>query len=133
MTVQILHPVWFYSGLAFLLLAITQLLRTKVFLQRAVFAEGQIIELRMKSGSEGPIYAPIVTFNGPSGPVQFESKYASSPSGWKVGDLVSVAYDPADPTNASIRSFMPLWFGAIMASVVGIFCLIYGMGLLPQS
>lgn len=51
-----------------------------------------------------------VEFRGPSrdGPVRLDE-----------GDTVDVLYDPEDPTDARVDSFMGLWFAATMLWVVG--------------
>ena len=71
-------------------------------------------------------YYPIIQFSTRDGVViRFSSAVHSSSFG--VGDSVAVDYDPNNPHNASIGSFVGRWFDAELAGVVGGILLLIGI------
>ncbi len=58
---------------------------------------------------------PILEFRTRRGePIRIEGKISSSPSPYDVGERVSVFYDPADPADALIDTFIERWFVALL-------------------
>ncbi|MFC1878813.1 DUF3592 domain-containing protein [Chloroflexota bacterium] len=98
------------------------------FYQRRKFAgrqpaEGQVIELvreMFNPGSPG-IYCPVVRFAAPSGEeIEFKSEHGSRPSMYKVGQKVTVLYDPANPEQAEIRSKVGRWLVPAVMTFIGL-------------
>ena len=87
-------------------------------------AEGEVIELVRRGfnpGSPG-IYCPVVRFRAPDGEeYEFESEHGSRPAMHKVGQTVTVLYDPADPENAEIRSALTRWLVPGLMIAIGLF------------
>lgn len=96
--------------------------KTKNFLQVALRAEGQIIELQARHDSNGTIYTPIVEYTHEDGKkYSFKHSVSSSHPSYQVGDEVSVLYVREAPTNARIDAG-PLWnyLVSILVGAVGL-------------
>jgi len=63
-------------------------------------------------------YYPLVEFSTDDGTViRFTNAVRSS--FWGIGDSVAVAYDPANPNNASIDGFAGRWFLSGLSGLIG--------------
>ncbi len=72
-------------------------------------------------------YRPVVRFKPHKGrTVTFTSGPSSRPAPYAAGDKVKVFYNPDNPAEAQINSFVTLWFSTLMLAFFGLFCL--GMG-----
>jgi Protein of unknown function (DUF3592) len=70
---------------------------------------------------------PVVRFvTGDGRTVEFESQAASNLAP-KIGQQVTVLYDPTNPKEAKIKSFMMLWALPVIFTVLGVFLLIPGL------
>lgn len=90
-------------------------------------AEGVVIDVVGQRGSRGKVtYRPIVAFTDQTGQRRsFASKVSSSPPSYERGEKVTVLYDPANPADATIDSFVERYLGALMFGIMGaIFTLI---------
>lgn len=105
---------------------------TREFVASAEVADGKVVELNYQSSSDGGAYYPVVRFKPVGGvEIEFESGLGSSPASYDRGESVSVLYDPSDPDNAEINSFMALWFAPIVVGFMGtVFSAIGGGGCL---
>ena len=85
--------------------------------------EGEVIAMESEiynPGSPG-IYCPVVRFHTPDGAeYEFQSEHGSRPSMYKVGQKVTVLYDPADPQRAAIRSQVGRWLVPIVMGFLGL-------------
>ncbi|APB33072.1 hypothetical protein GlitD10_0758 [Gloeomargarita lithophora Alchichica-D10] len=129
---------WIFGGIfagigsIFLALGFGFFQHTRSFLATAATTTGEVIALERRRSSN--VYYPVVKFVGSDGePVRFEGQVGSTPPAFRVGQMVEVLYNPAQPQSARIRSFMELWFGAtIFAGIGGVFFLIGGVSLVSQ-
>ncbi len=83
--------------------------------------------LRINATEQNRIsYFPIVAFQTQEGkPIHFESNVGAGGYGpYEVGDEVEVLYDPKNPTDARINSFIQLWLIGIFPLVLGGFFLV---------
>lgn len=95
---------------------------TSDFLGNAVSAPGVVIDLeaRWDSDDGGYTYYPRVWFATEGGrPYEFTGDGGSSPASFDVGEEVRVLFDPADPSQARIDSFMQLWFTPLLLAGMG--------------
>jgi hypothetical protein len=100
--------------------------KVKAFADRALSAEGTVIELR---GSE--TYRPVVEFTAASGQRRtFAHGVSSSPPAFDVGERVTVLYDPEDPRDARIAGTFSLWFLPIVLGGMGAVFALIGGGIL---
>jgi len=90
------------------------------FVDRAVHADGVVVALRQVGASNTRRYA-IVEFQTPSGlRSQFQS---NAPGGmmprFRIGERVDILYDPRDPSDARIHSFVDLWGLSLCLGCIG--------------
>ena len=110
-------------GKVFILLGIVGLIASGVLAMvekqgpRTALATGRIVAAE---------YNPLIEFTAADGAViRFNNAVHSS--FWSDGDSVPIAYDPANPQNASIDSFAGRWFLAGLTGMLGGFFLLTGI------
>lgn len=113
-----------FSTIGVLMLAGSLLIyaNTSRFVGHAAEANGRVIGLDRSSGSSnsGSTYRPVVEFTSAAGKrIEFTSNVGSNPPAHRVGESVTVLYDPTDPYQARIKSFFSLWFGFLMVLILG--------------
>lgn len=116
-----------FGGIALLLLVIAAL--TGVSIARRLAAEqravAQVVEMVERKNSEGSIfYYPMVAFDLPNGERQkVQLGEGSWPPAHRVGDLVTVLYQPANPLDARIASgdgTVALWTWTVVTGLLGV-------------
>lgn len=117
---HILPLIFLLIGLGLLAGCAYLIRKTRLFLERAMETPGRVVEMRAVSDSDGTTHMPVVEFTAPSGDrAQFESGFSSSPPSYRVGDAVTVLYDPQNFKDARIRSFLSLWIAPLLFGVLG--------------
>lgn len=92
-------------------------------------AQGTVVAVESYRSNRGKVaYYPIVAFVDQTGRQrQFASKVSSNPPSYARGDEVRVLYDPANPGDAMIDSFVDRYLGALVFGIMGaIFTVIGG-------
>jgi hypothetical protein len=116
-----------FGGIAALMLVIAIL--TGVSTARRLAAEesavAQVIEMTERKSSEGGIfYYPVVAFDLPNGQRQrVQLGEGSWPPAHRVGDLVTVLYQPANPLDTRIASgggTVALWTWTIVTGALAV-------------
>lgn len=111
------------AGVVLLLAGFFLFESTRRFIAGADEAQGTVISLersRSSSGS-GSTYRPVVEFTASTGSrIEFTGGVASNPPSHRVGESVTVLYNPADPQSARIKSFVQLWFGSLLVLALGL-------------
>lgn len=75
------------------------------------------------------LYRPKVQFTTESGrSIELVGRVASRPARYKIGERVRVLYNPHNPGEAHLNSFVGLWFVTLMLIFFGL--MMIGMGLL---
>ena len=85
---------------------------------------GKIVEINKSYASDSTnyLYSPVVEFTTDfSEKIVFESSVSTSFTSYKIGDKVNICYNPADPKNAYIDSFIYKWGTPIILFIIGIF------------
>lgn len=126
-----------FVAVVLLYFAFAQMTSTRNFLKTATETGGRVASLNIgtsrSTGSGGvsrttTIYYPVVEFNMVDGQdITFVSSVGSNPSSYEVGDSVAVLYNPQNPHNAKIKSFMDLWFGVLVPGGLGAVFLLIGL------
>ena len=77
---------------------------------------GIVVEMEESSTQEGGccVYSPVIEFVAGGQTFSFEGGNASSPPAYKVGEEVSILYDPADPNTAQINKWTERWLFPII-------------------
>lgn len=123
------------SGAAMLAVAAYQVVDTRAFLAAAVRAEGVVVDLARSrssdsgSSSSSATYAPVIRFVARDGrEVEFVSSHSSNPPRYRRGDRVGLLYAPDAPERARLEGFFSVWFGALIAGLLGTVFLLVGGG-----
>ncbi len=123
------------AGAVFLVVGVRNYLRTRRFVSQASSTTGTVTDVKTRTSrshtSSGPRVStyryPVVRFQTQDGrSVEFESETGTNTFSQKSGEQVEVLYDPLKPEQARIKSFMMLWFGPLIFSVVGFFLFVFG-------
>lgn len=101
--------------------------KTFSFKNQAQVVEGEVVALVANRGSDSTTYAPKYSFIVVGQQYTVISNTSSNPAAYSVGEKVSVLFDPSNPFEARIDSFMGLWFGPILISVMGSIFLLVGV------
>lgn len=117
----------FIMGIVFVLvglllgaIAVFILMRTRAFLSVAQEAQGTVVQMIYSSDSDGGGYAPVFTFRTITGQdiTKSENLYSNPPQ-FKEGQVVSVLYDPEDPSRARIKKGFNLYFAPALLGFLG--------------
>jgi hypothetical protein len=133
---KIISVVFSVIGVGMLLGSFFIFSNTSRFIAGAVEAEGKVIALdrsssSSSSGSRSTTYRPVVEFTSSTGKrIEFTSNVGSSPPSHRVGEPVTVLYNPADPYRARIKSFFQLWFGFLIVFFLGLVFAAIGLGMI---
>ena len=110
-------------------------------MQNRVAVNGTVVELVQRNTSRSHIFCPVVEYSLPSGEkMRFTSEFGTLPASHKIGDVVKVRYDPANPQQAEIESGMSLWLGPLIMVFMGtvacclsvFFIVFYWLGFSPK-
>jgi len=99
------------------------------FLKSSEKTEGVVTKLISNRSSDGKImYNPEISFSDVSGKVIiFQSSLSSTIPDYAVGEKVSVLYDKTNPQKAKINTFLQLWFGPMIMTVLGAVFFLIGL------
>lgn len=123
------------SGLSYLL-ALGLFLPRRMFAQRASRAEGTVVghathfSPKMKSRQRHRRLHPIVEYAVDSVTYRVTSSVGQTDERWPVGTPLTILYEPSAPAAGKIESSLDLYFGAILAAIVGTVALVSGCGFL---
>lgn len=122
-------------GAVFVAFGVHSLRARRSFARRAVPALGQVTELRWRdiatpgSGRVSLVAFPVLRFQTPDGrTVVAESSAGRNPAPARVGQQVTVLYDPDDPTQAALEGDSVGSVLYICFIIFGAFFLVSGLG-----
>ena len=100
--------------------------KTTAFIAKAVKADGVVSDMVRSYSNRSYSYAPVVRFVARDGKkIEFKSSVSSNPPSYRIGQKVTVFYDPENPQTAKINSFMSLWaLPAVTGGVGTLFLLV---------
>jgi hypothetical protein len=119
-TFSVLKYIFLVVGLGLLTGAFILYQNKKAFLEKAVSAQGTVIELLESRSDNSTTYKPLVSFTTKEGrQIEFTSSVSSNPPSYDEGETVKVLYYPGDPKEATINDFMSIWFGPLIVGFLG--------------
>lgn len=118
---RLVQFVFSIAGAVLLVLALYLGLETQRFMGTALTADGTVIALLLvPSSHDRSTYRPEVTYIDSRGTTRtFESQVSNNPPDHRLGEHVTVLYDPSQATLPRIRNFMHLWGAATIAGALG--------------
>lgn len=127
-------PVFTLVGLAAIGLSIYLGMQRAEFLEKALKADGKVIELIESRSDDSYVYYPRVEFNLPETDrvLTFRHESGSNPPSYRIGESVSVLYDPQNPQNAIIDAGLFNWMGAGLSSMLGILFAAAGLSIIKN-
>ncbi|MFT6268857.1 MAG: hypothetical protein ACJAVV_001672 [Alphaproteobacteria bacterium] len=89
---------------------------------------GQVIDMESSTSDGSTVYYSIFEYRFPvtGENIQFRDKVGSSHPSWKIGDQITVFYDPNDKKNVLIDDGWLNWFGPGLLLVIGVVFLLIG-------
>lgn len=116
-------------ALPFLIIGLVEVHKARVMVQEFVTASGTLIDNEYRSHTDPEdsarvywAYYPVVSFTTAQGYLYiFTDGEGSDPPTYKVGEAVEVLYNPDDPRDATIHSWMSIWMGPLWITVIGLF------------
>lgn len=88
---------------------------------------GSVVGFNSTTSDGTTMYAPVVEFPDAQGkPHLYESGTYSSPQKLKIGESVKLAFDPANPDEATLLSFSELYLPLVGGLIAGGFALLIG-------
>ena len=88
-----------------------------------VTVAGTVVELvsRVTASGRASMICPVVEFTASSGEkVRFTSEFGSRPAGYKIGQSVTVGYEPVEPQKAEIDSTTTRWLVPLIYVFMGL-------------
>ena len=85
------------------------------------------LERRVINPGSGGVYCPVVEFKTPDGQtIRFESAFGTLPASHKVGQSVTVLYNPANPQEAEVSSAVSRYLYPGVMAFMGLIALCLG-------
>ena len=107
-------------GLAMLAFGVLSIPGNINFVNTSATTEGTEVGVKSKFTGEDNIILPTVTFVPEGGrSIVFTSNTGGQQWMFRIGESVTVRYDPADPTNARMDSFFQLWGSSAIPILIG--------------
>ncbi|MGB3472194.1 MAG: DUF3592 domain-containing protein [Erythrobacter sp.] len=121
---------YIFFGVSALLLAMAGIAwgQDSAFASESMRADGVVIGLERKGGSDGPTYAPIVVWRDADGDAhRLVSSTSSYPASFERGEEVEILYDPDRPGQAVIDTPGQRFTAMLIFGFIGlVFALIGG-------
>jgi hypothetical protein len=111
-------------GAVFAAIGIGVGIKNWTFAATARETEGTVVRL-VVTGKRGTA-APVVRYEVKGQSFEFQSSVASSPPAHGVGEKVTVLYQPDQPHQGNIKSFMDLWFLPVIFAGLGTLFFVIG-------
>lgn len=138
--IKIIRNVFALIGLAMLMGAFFIYQHSQQFVQKAIKAEGTVIELvesfsnNSSSKNTSRTYAPKIAFTTVSGEnITFVTSTSSNPPAFDVNEKVEVLYAADAPKDAKVNAYFDLWTGATVMGLLGAFFFAIGAGMMLVS
>jgi hypothetical protein len=106
-------------GPAFLLLGVFLLYSSYYKLTHYPSVTGKVIRTIKNGYGKGNYFYPEIQFTTNNQQTITFDYYSYPPTFYTTGDIVTILYNSKDPNDATINSFMTLWFWATMSLVIG--------------
>ena len=117
-----IHILFIVIGSVLLYFSHSLYISTHEFISTSKTKIGTVTEL---SGSD--VYYPHISFETENDKnINFRSSVGTNPPSYSVGDSVEILYDPKNPQNAQIKSFVSQWMGVIGTGSMGIVFFLIG-------
>lgn len=125
-------PIFLIVGVGLLLGFFFAFSRTRRFLASAQEARAEVVGVQERVGTNhrDRVYYPVLRYRTQQGATkEVVSSVGSNPPRHKEGDSVVLLYDPANPDDVRIHSFLNVWVGPLVLGALGVILTLVGAGL----
>jgi hypothetical protein len=124
--------VFIATGIITLTIAFFVYRHAQNFVQSASRTQATITKLIERPGqNSSSVYFPVFRFQDANGQAhEIDSSSGQYPPAYKVGDTVTVLYQPQQPEKAKLDTFFDVWGWAAMLGGFGVLDLVVGSGML---
>ena len=99
------------------------------FIRTSERAVGTVIELEKVAGSDGDTFKPIFKFKTAlNQEIIYRHISSSNPPGWKIGEEVTIAYDPNNPSVARLLTYFGTFSYTIVLMAIAMPLIVIGGG-----
>jgi hypothetical protein len=113
--------IFFGIGLALLAVALVLTGLAVSFRLNAERVTATVIENELRHYSDGNSYCPILSFTTRLGQTYtHRSDVCSWPPSFENGDKATIYYDPNNPNNSQLDSFLGVWFVPVLFTFMGL-------------
>ncbi|NPV02638.1 MAG: DUF3592 domain-containing protein [Brevinematales bacterium] len=118
-----------FIGVIIITVGVFEIANTASLVAQCRPAEGVVAGNDYRALPEGGAsYCPIVRVHIPGGEeFRFTDPVGTYPEEYHPGDKVAVLYNPSDPANSRIDSWVRLWLGQTVVTVVGVLVIAAGI------
>lgn len=115
-------------GVVFFVWAVYSFRNTMTFLNNGYKATATVIDFH-KYESDGEAFAPIFTFRTKDNQlITYELAEGNDPPAWKIGETITVIYDPSDPSKVSLYSYFRVFIWTLVLLSISLPLLVIGGG-----
>ncbi|NJP95527.1 DUF3592 domain-containing protein [Nonomuraea sp. FMUSA5-5] len=127
--ITIIGAIFAVVGFVLVSVAVTLAVTTASFLGSAERVDGIVVEMTVKTSTsrdsngrtrESVSWYPTVEFTVDGRRHSFRSSTGTNPPMYEKGDVVPVAYDPGDPSDAMIAAFWPAFLAPVIVGGLGV-------------
>jgi hypothetical protein len=123
------YDVTLAAGIILLLISLPVLKASLRFLRVSKRATATVIELERISSSDGDTYKPIFKFETDTlQEIIYTPDSSSTPTIWRVGQKVKIAYDPHNPYSVKVLLFFGMFDWTIILIIAAVLLIIIGGG-----
>lgn len=115
MSIPVVSAICLPLGLLAVAWAVLAYRSARRFLSTAVATNGTIQSLRAERIDRTTVYFPVISFTTASGNTVTAESKSSRTGGYRVGQPISILYDPRNPTNLEINAAWSRWFFVAVA------------------
>lgn len=119
---KLMMRIFLVVGIVFILVGFVLVCSRLIFISESISAEGIVVDILKKveeDETEG-VFQPKVMFHTNDGEqISFISDVGSNPPAYNLGETVNVLYNPINPSNAEINSFLSLWLLQLVLILIG--------------
>ena len=115
MAIPVVSAICFPLGVLAVVWAVLAYRSERRFLGKALTAMGTVQGLRPERIDRTTVYFPLITFTTAAGAAVTAESKSSHSGAYRIGQKISVLYDPANPNDLEINAAWSRWFFVAVA------------------
>ena len=127
MPIPVVSAVCFPLGVLAVVWAVLAYRSERRFLGKALTATGTVQSLRPERIDRSTVYFPVINFTTAAGTAVTAESKSSHSGAYRVGQKISILYDPANPNDLEVNAAWSRWF--FVAVAVFFALVLFGVGI----